>query len=111
MTKFLILIVGAAVGFAVARIATPATKVGARNDKTRKVKKRGAIKSKIKIKKANEQKLLALLKNKSKIRNDEVEKFLGVSDATAERYLDELEAKGVIRQVGRTGRNVYYQKT
>jgi len=34
-----------------------------------------------------------------------------VSDATATRYLEELEKEGFIRQVGRTGRHVYYEKT
>ena len=106
MTNFLILIVGgAAIGFVVAKITADTSR------HSHSTSFLGAIKRKIKTKKANEQKLLALLKNKSKIRNDEVEKFLGVSDATAERYLNELEAKGVIRQVGHTGRNVYYQKT
>lgn len=42
--------------------------------------------------------------------NDDIEKLLGVSDATAERYLDELEKEGLVRQVGQTGRQVYYEK-
>jgi hypothetical protein len=33
-----------------------------------------------------------------------------VSDATATRYLEELELWGHIRQVGRTGKHVTYKK-
>lgn len=45
----------------------------------------------------------------AKITNNDVEKLLGVSDATATRYLDELEKQGKVKQVGKTGRSVYYQ--
>lgn len=46
---------------------------------------------------------------KAKITNNDVEKLLGVSDATATRYLDELEKQGKVRQVGERGRFVYYE--
>jgi len=42
--------------------------------------------------------------------NNDIEKLLGVSDATATRYLDELEKEGLIEQVGKTGTGVYYKK-
>ncbi len=42
--------------------------------------------------------------------NDDVQKLLSVSDATATRYLEELEVDGLIRQVGVTGHAVYYEK-
>jgi len=44
------------------------------------------------------------------ITNDAVQNLLGVSDATATRYLDELEKEGKIKQVGRTGQGVFYEK-
>ena len=44
------------------------------------------------------------------VTNDEVEKFLHVSDATAERYLNILEKENKIKQVGKTGKAVIYQK-
>lgn len=44
------------------------------------------------------------------ITNDKVEHLLGVSDTSAERYLDELEKSGKLTQVGRTGRSVTYKK-
>jgi len=61
------------------------------------------------------EKNLATLREKfssgkdKKITNDEVEKLLGVSDATATRYLEALEQEGVIVQVGKEGRHVYYE--
>ncbi len=39
---------------------------------------------------------------------DEVEKLLDVSDQTARKYLNELEDENKIKQVGDTGRGVYY---
>ncbi len=44
------------------------------------------------------------------VTNDEVEKFLHVSDATAERYLNILEKENKIKQVGKTGKAVSYSK-
>ncbi len=51
-----------------------------------------------------------VLNMKGTIANKDVEKLLGVADATATRYLDELEKKGLLRQVGDTGRGVFYEK-
>jgi Fic family protein len=42
--------------------------------------------------------------------NNEIEELLEISDATATRYLDELEEEGLIKQVGKTGHAVYYKK-
>jgi len=49
------------------------------------------------------------VREKGTITNDEVEALLGVSDATAERYLEEIERAGGIEQVGRTGKTVSYR--
>jgi predicted HTH transcriptional regulator len=56
------------------------------------------------------EKILAEIEKYGKITNDEVEKLLHVSDATATRYLSELEKEGKIKQVGRTGKAVEYMK-
>ncbi len=61
-------------------------------------------------KQQRKSKILELLENKGKITNDDVQKLLGASDATATRYLDELEKEGKIKQVGKTGGYVYYEK-
>lgn len=59
----------------------------------------------------SQKKILALFETKSKISNAQVKKLLNISDATATRYLDELEEAGEITQIGKVGRSVYYQKT
>ena len=61
-------------------------------------------------KRKKRDKIMLVLATKSKITNDEVEKLLHVSDATATRYLSALEKDGKIRQVGKTGTGVVYQK-
>ncbi len=55
-------------------------------------------------------KILTFLNTKPKITNNEVEKLLHVSDATATRYLSELEKEGKIQQVGKTGKAVEYTR-
>ncbi len=53
-------------------------------------------------------KILTLFETKKEIANDEVEKLLHVSDATATRYLEILEREGRITQLGQRGRGVRY---
>ncbi len=55
-------------------------------------------------------KIIAKLSEKGKITNDEVEKLLHVSDATATRYLQALEKENKIKQTGSTGVGVFYEK-
>ena len=55
-------------------------------------------------------KIMEALNMKGKITNNEVEKLLHVSDATATRYLSALEKEGKIKQVGKTGMGVVYTK-
>lgn len=59
-------------------------------------------------KESNKRKILERLNNK--FTNADVENLLSVSDATATRYLDELEKEGKVKQVGKTGKHVYYEK-
>lgn len=101
MTNLLILIAVAAVGFWFG------TKV---SDNNKKPAHRGLVKSQVKISRERLGQLIKLLETKKKLSNNQVEKFLGVSDATAERYLNELETRGLIRQIGRTGRSTFYTK-
>ena len=54
--------------------------------------------------------IMSLFLQHSKITNDEVEKFLHVSDATATRYLSILEKEGKIKQNGKTGHMVSYSR-
>ena len=55
-------------------------------------------------------KVMSLFLQQSKITNDEVERFLHVSDATATRYLSILEKEGKIIQSGKTGKGVSYSR-
>lgn len=64
-----------------------------------------------KKKRENLEKARSLFAGRDRVANDDIEKELGVSDATATRYLDELEKEGFIRQIGRTGSRVHYEKT
>ncbi|MFA5773057.1 MAG: hypothetical protein WC908_00055 [Candidatus Paceibacterota bacterium] len=67
--------------------------------------------SKIQIGKRKKlDRVMTLFLKQSKITNDEVEKFLHVSDATATRYLSQLEKEGKIKQVGKIGKAVSYSR-
>ncbi len=60
---------------------------------------------------AAEERIMSLFSGQAKITNNDVEKELGVADATAERYLAELEKDGKIVQNGEAGRGVFYTKS
>jgi len=61
------------------------------------------------IKENRKSQILELFKTKGELTNNDVEKFLGVSDATATRYLDELEKEGIIEALGDTKRATKYR--
>ena len=52
--------------------------------------------------------IMTLFAKQTNITNDEVEKYLHVSDATATRYLSILIKEGKIKQEGKTGKGVLY---
>lgn len=56
----------------------------------------------------NKKKILEFVQTNGKIQNNDVEKLVGVSNATAERYLDELEKEGKLAQHGVVGQSVFY---
>ena len=68
----------------------------------------GLIVEQIAKKNENKQKILAFVQTHGKIQNNDVEKLAGVSNATAERYLDELEKEGKLTQHGEIGQGVFY---
>jgi len=73
-----------------------------------RVGNRVAIPEQSKKKRKNKDKVFTFVRKNGKVKNGDVEKMLGVSDATAERYLDELEKEGKIEQHGTIGQNVFY---
>ena len=56
------------------------------------------------------EKIMGMFLKQASITNDEVEKLLHVSDATATRYLEQLEKEGKIKQSGKTGQSVSYSR-
>lgn len=56
----------------------------------------------------NKELILKYIQANGKIQNNEAEKLVGVSNATAERYLNELEKEGQITQHGTIGKSVFY---
>jgi len=68
------------------------------------------IKKQMADKELNKKKILDGIEMQKSITNDVVQNLLGVSDATATRYLEELEKDGKIRQVGERGPGVFYEK-
>jgi hypothetical protein len=71
----------------------------------------GRFLEKLKIGKRKKlDKVMTLFVKKSKDENEDVQKLLRVSDATAERYLNILEKESKVRQVGKTGKYTYYEK-
>jgi predicted HTH transcriptional regulator len=53
---------------------------------------------------------MEMFATKKSITNDDVEKLLHVSDATALRYLTQLKKENKITQIGKTGQGVTYTK-
>ena len=51
-----------------------------------------------------------LIKQNIEVTNNDVEKALSVSNATASNYLEELEKRGEVIQSAKTGRAVVYTK-
>ncbi len=68
----------------------------------------GVITEQMRKKAENKEKILVFLRENGKIQNNDVERLVGVSNATAERYLDELEKKGKLIQHGKIGQSVFY---
>ena len=94
--NYLVLIIVAIVGIALGMY------IARRNANT------GFIAEQTAKKTENKQKILAFVQEHGKIQNNDVEKLAGVSNATAERYLDELEKEGKLTQHGTIGQGVFY---
>lgn len=57
-----------------------------------------------------QEQIMALFSQQNKVVNEDIQKLLGISSASAERYLDELESRGQLTQHGTTGTTVYYTR-
>lgn len=81
-----------------------------RNGKRGAEGKANLIEKQAREKEENKHRILGVLETQTPLTNNHIEQLLGISDATATRYLEELEKEGKVRQVGTTGRHVYYEK-
>ena len=81
-----------------------------RNPSTDSGQARGLISEQQQEKEQNLEEVMRLFDEHNKIDNNLVENTLGVSDATASRYLTGLEEQGKIEQIGKEGRHVSYKK-
>ena len=61
-------------------------------------------------KKRNKEAIYGLLETNHPLTNSDVQMMLGIPESTATRYFDELEKEGKVRQVGKTGRYVSYER-
>jgi len=59
-------------------------------------------------KQENKEAIVQYMREHGKIANNDAERLLKVSDATATNYMEELEQEGIVEQMGQ-GRSVYYQ--
>ncbi|MEE8131868.1 MAG: winged helix-turn-helix domain-containing protein [Candidatus Paceibacterota bacterium] len=88
--------------------------VGSYLGRQRNIRKAGSLERIHEARQKNKEeaklKIMNIIERNGRITNDEVEKLVDVSDATATRYLDELEQEGKVSQKGE-GRGVYYTKT
>ena len=59
----------------------------------------------------NKQAIMGLMESGNQpLTNEHIRQMLDISEATATRYLDELEKEGKVKQVGKTGAHVFYEK-
>jgi len=60
-------------------------------------------------KEAAKGEILAALKERGVLKNEEIAELADISSATVVRYMDELEAEGKVSQEGTAGRSVVYR--
>lgn len=99
MQYVIITIIVGVIGFVIGKTIRQQTNFDAINQQRIATKKRG------------KRKILAFFKKRRTITNNQVQKLLGIADATATNYLQELEQEGAIIQKGKTGHSVWYRKT
>lgn len=89
--------------------STPSAASGKTPEQDRELLK--IARAKIQTKKNEKlEKIMTLFEKKEKITNNDVEKLLHCSDATARRYLNELIKQGKLKRIGKTGKAVTYTK-
>lgn len=110
MNILLIFLAGMAVGYLVGKRTNRNSLSNSPSLKEGEGKNEPLIERQKREKEAHKTSMLELLKTNTPLTNDHIEQMLGISDATATRYLEELEKEGKVRQVGKTGAGVRYEK-
>ncbi|OGZ63845.1 MAG: hypothetical protein A3A98_00975 [Candidatus Staskawiczbacteria bacterium RIFCSPLOWO2_01_FULL_40_39] len=106
MNSFIIFVVGLVIGAIVVFLVFR----NFRNDKTNEKNTLDLLnQNKAKIVEENEKKILDLIAQKGEVSNDDVQKLLSISDAGATKYMQRLESKGKVVQVGSEGHAVRYK--
>ena len=98
----LVAIAGIALGMFIALRPSVASRGGGRRGKGDLISKQAEQKLE------NKKKILEFVQEHGQVQNNDAEKLAGVSNATAERYLDELEKEGKLTQHGEIGPDVFY---
>jgi len=102
MSRLYLLFLGVLLGAIFTRMATREKPASIKQPRRRR-----AAYQKTKLAK---RKIMVFLKERRRVANDDIERLLGVSDATATRYLELLEREDKIIQAGRRGKGVYYKR-
>ncbi|MBU6427305.1 hypothetical protein KGQ27_03695 [Patescibacteria group bacterium] len=94
-------ILGALVGIIFAKMKKPSIAVSVPEAKNKQTEN-----------KEREKKALldSMASGNQPLTNEHARMMLGISEATATRYFDELEKEGKIKQVGKEGAHVFYEK-
>jgi predicted HTH transcriptional regulator len=82
---------------------------GGNSGETRPEKRDSLIEKQAREKEEHKKMIREFVKGKEKIYNNDIEKLLKVSNATAKRYLNELEKEGILKQIGEIGQGVCYE--
>jgi len=61
-------------------------------------------------KRRNKEAIYGFLETNHPLTNSDVQAMLDIPESTATRYFDEIEKEGKVRQIGKTGRHVYYER-
>ena len=98
MSNIIYLVIGIVVGYFVGKVFGGARKTSV------------LVREQSEEKEKNLEAILGLLETNTPLTNNHIEQMLGIPESTATRYMDELEKQGKVRQVGTTGRDVFYEK-
>jgi predicted HTH transcriptional regulator len=111
MKETIFLIIGLVVGYVAGRMMSKGNNLSVPAGLLPSEGEKGTIINPEQVRQRQEhlQKVLEMAKSNNQITNDEVQKALGVSDKTTERYLQELENQGKLLQVGERGMKVAYK--